>query len=225
MAIPIGAIASAAKEVAETAKPALKETLQKDISEATEVTKGLWPDVEGKAPDQKMTPDEIGKEAWDINKEKNDGKEESSGEIVINIITRNQSLEGDRHPITGVEFSKKVIELPNGEKIEGVFPNFESKFDAKIPEELYEEKDKTQFCECNKQLLDAIESNPELKSQFTEEQIEQIKDGISDGTAPDGFVWHHDAEPGVIKLTDSEIHANTGHTGGRFVWGGGSENR
>lgn len=225
MAIPIGAIASTAKEVAETAKPALKETLQKDISEAEEVTKDLWPDVESKTPDQKVSPDDIGKEAWDINKVKNDGKEELSGEIVNNIVTRNQSLEGKRHSETGVEFSRRVIELPNGEKVEGVFPNFESIFIAKIPEAIYEEKDRSQFCECNKQLSDAIESNPELKRQFTEEQLDQIQDGIIYGDAPDGYVWHHDADPGIIQLVDSKIHIKTAHTGGRYVWGGGTDNR
>lgn len=141
------------------------------------------------------------------------------------IRTLNESLENDRHPITGVPFERKMVELPNGEKIEGVFPNFDSKFDAKIPEEMYLKSDKEQFKECNKQLLNEINSNKELKKQFTAEQIEQISDGVSDGTAPDGFVWNHDVEPGKLQLVDVETHAHTGHTGGRAVWGGGSDNR
>ena len=141
------------------------------------------------------------------------------------IITRNESLEGDRHPITGVEFVKKTVELPNGEYIEGVFANFESSFKAEIPKDLYLDTDKAQFKECNKQLAEAIEKNPELKSKFSEEQLEQIKEGIKDGSAPDGYVWHHEPESGVLSLVDSETHARTGHTGGRSIWGGGSDFR
>ena len=141
------------------------------------------------------------------------------------IYTINMSLENDVHPITGVPFERKVIKLPNNDKIEGVFPVFDSQFDAKISESLYLESDKKQFCECNKQLLSAIDTSPDLKEKFTEEQIEQIRDGIKDGTSPEGFVWNHDAEVGKIQLVDFDTHAKTGHTGGRYLWGGGSEHR
>jgi hypothetical protein len=144
--------------------------------------------------------------------------------IISYIITRNEGLEGDVHPITGVPFEKKAIDTPDG-KVEGVFPEFRSVFDAQIPENLYNETDYSQFKECNSQLYDAIENNPDLKAKFTKEQIEQIKDGINDGTAPDGYTWHHDAESGKIQLVDYDVHAKTGHTGGRTVWGGGSEYR
>ena len=90
---------------------------------------------------------------------------------------------------------------------------------------MYKESDFKQFKECNKQLLAEIEKNPELKSKFSEEQIEQIKEGTVDGSAPDGYVWHHSEDTGKIQLVDFEIHAITRHTGGRYVWGGGSENR
>lgn len=142
----------------------------------------------------------------------------------VSLITRNESLEGDVHPITGIAFERRTIEL-SGEIIEGVFPEFNSFFDAEISEELYEATDYKQFKSCNEQLYEAIEKNTELKGQFTKEQIEQIKEGITNGTAPDGYVWHHDATPGKIQLVNFEIHANTGHTGGRSVWGGGNENR
>ena len=141
------------------------------------------------------------------------------------VITRNESLENDRHPITGVPFEKRTIECPNGENIEGVFPRFDSVFDAKIPEDMYLQPDKIQFKECNRQLLQEIEQNPELKAVFSEEQLEQIRDGVYDGTAPDGYVWHHDAEAGKLQLVDFETHSHTGHTGGRSIWGGGSESR
>lgn len=139
--------------------------------------------------------------------------------------TRNESLENDRHPITGVWFEKRVIKLPDNDRIEGVFPKFESLFDAKVTQDLFLQPDKAQFRECNKQLAAAIEHKPDLKARFTPEQLEQIYDGIYDGTAPDGYVWHHDAEIGKIQLVDFETHSFTGHTGGRYIWGGGTENR
>jgi len=141
------------------------------------------------------------------------------------LITRNECLEGDIHPITGVPFERKAIELESGEVIEGVFPAFDSMFDATIPEELFTESDYKQFKECNQQLLDAIEADPDLKAKFNEDQLEQIKDGVFDGSAPDGYIWHHAPELGVIQLVDATIHAGTGHTGGRSIWGGGNENR
>lgn len=142
----------------------------------------------------------------------------------IYLITRNESLEGDVHPITGVPFERRTIEYQD-QKIDGVFPVFETTFDAQISEDLYHETDYTQFKECNAQLHEAIQNDPDLRAKFTEEQVEQIKEGIMDGTAPDGYTWHHDAEPGKIQLVDADIHAKTGHTGGRTVWGGGNENR
>ena len=141
------------------------------------------------------------------------------------IITLNESLENDRHPITGVEFKCKTIELPDGEKVEGVFPEFESEFEVQLPQEMYLKTDKQQFKECNKRLAEAIENDPKLKEKFSAEQIEQIHDGVYDGTSPDGYVWHHDAEPGKMQLVDCETHSHTGHTGGRSLWGGGSDFR
>ena len=141
------------------------------------------------------------------------------------LITRNESLEGDLHPITGVPFEKRQIDLGAGEIIEGVFPEFDSVFDAHIPEDLFQETDYKQFKECNKQLFESIENNPDIKSKFTIEQLEQIKEGMSDGTAPDGYVWHHSYEQGKMQLVDFDTHAYTGHTGGKTVWGGGNERR
>lgn len=140
---------------------------------------------------------------------------------IIYIDTRNKSLENDVHPITGVPFYRKQVEMPNGESVEGVFPEFDSVIDVQLPEDMYEESDSVQFKEANSQLLKKIESDYEFRKQFSEEQIEQIKDGA----VPDGYVWHHSEEPGKLQLVDSEIHSKTGHTGGRSLWGGGNENR
>lgn len=141
--------------------------------------------------------------------------------ISYEIHTRNESLEGDRHPITGVPFERKTVEDSDGNEVTGVFPEFDSDFDAQLPEDLYEASDKEQFAECNNQLKEAVEKDPELAKRFTPEQLEQIKNGDT----PDGYTWHHNEEKGKMQLVDSDIHAKTGHTGGKTIWGGGNENR
>lgn len=130
----------------------------------------------------------------------------------------NEKLKDKVHPSTGVRFVEKIISKLNGEKIIGVFPQFESKFDVMLPKELFTEKDRKQAAECNKQLKEAIEKNPSLREQFNEEQLEQIEDGET----PDGYVWHHNEEEGKMQLVDFETHQATGHTGGKYVWGEGN---
>ncbi|MFJ7726113.1 HNH endonuclease [Neobacillus sp. NPDC097160] len=137
------------------------------------------------------------------------------------IETRNDELAGDHHPVTGVEFESKVVRLPTGEVIEGVFPEFDSEYTATLPESLYLEGDGTHFSYANEQLAEAINHNPELGNDFTESQRAKI---FANET-PEGYTWHHSEEPGKLELVDEEIHAGTGHTGGRELWGGGSENR
>jgi hypothetical protein len=138
------------------------------------------------------------------------------------IHTINESLADSVHPVTGVPFKRKLLELPDGTKVEGVFPEFPSIFDAKIPEDMYLAPDKEQFRACCEQLSEAIEKDPDLwKEKFTEEQIEQIREGLKDGTHPEGYVWHHDAEAGKLQLVEASVHVKTHHTGGRIIWGGG----
>jgi hypothetical protein len=137
------------------------------------------------------------------------------------ISTRNEHLEGRAHPETDVKFVRKTVEDANGNEVEVVVPEFDSVYDVQLPEELYEASDKKQFDECNAQLKEAIENDPEFADKFTDEQLEQI----SNGETPDGYTWHHDAEKGKMQLVDSDTHAKTGHTGGKAIWGGGTENR
>ena len=148
-------------------------------------------------------------------------QEDAQKHFAERMETRNQDLEGKEHPETGVPFEKKIVKNDKGEDVEVVVPKFDSKFDVQLPEELEKASDKEQITECNKQLKDAVENDPDLKEQFTDEQLEQIMDGET----PDGYTWHHDAEKGKMQLVDSETHARTGHTGGRVIWGGGQSNR
>ena len=180
-------------------------------------------------PDKKIGKTEASKINETISKEKEydpdkkvEKKESGNNEkISYEIHTRNESLEGDRHPITGVPFERKTVHDVDGNDVTGVFPVFDSAFDAQLPEDLYQATDKEQFAECNKQLKEALEKDLELAKKFTPEQLEQIRNGDT----PDGYTWHHNEETGRIQLVDSDIHAKTGHTGGKTIWGGGNENR
>jgi hypothetical protein len=142
-------------------------------------------------------------------------------DLASNLTTRNEGLKDQKHPETGVPFKEKTVTDAEGNEVTGVFPEFDSEFDAQLPEELEQASDKEQFDECNKQLKEAVENDPELAKKFTPEQLEQIKNGDT----PDGYTWHHNEEKGKMQLVDSETHAKTGHTGGKVIWGGGSENR
>ena len=136
------------------------------------------------------------------------------------IKCRNEELAGKNHPETGVPFEKRTVDV-NGQKTEVVAPKFESTFDAELPDDMLKATDKQQFKECNNQLQEAVDNIPELKSQFDSEQLEQIQNGDT----PDGYTWHHDVDTGKMQLVDSNIHSHTGHTGGRSIWGGGSDAR
>jgi hypothetical protein len=116
----------------------------------------------------------------------------------------------------GVPYERKSIEI-NGVKIEGVFPRFDSVFDMKLNPDNY--KSKAYAKECNAKLKDAIERNPELRNKFTENQVEDIKANRT----PEGYVWHHNEEPGKMQLVKREDHDRTiggaAHTGGNSLWG------
>ncbi|SER24079.1 DNase/tRNase domain of colicin-like bacteriocin [Gracilibacillus ureilyticus] len=139
------------------------------------------------------------------------------------IETRNDHLNGTSHLETGVPFMEKTIELPNDEVVEGTFPVFDSVFTTVIAEDLYLDSDRVHFNLANETLYQAILTEPELASQLNLTQADM--QGLANGETPEGFTWHHSEEPGKIQLVDEEIHQQTGHTGGREIWGGGSEFR
>ena len=195
----------------------LRNEIKSDIAKAKEKFDSLMGDDKLKSSAKKAD----GKNGSESAQDKNDTKENSKEKEVTKITTRNEELAGKRHPETGVRFDKKTITV-DGKKIEGVFPQFESKYNVVLPKELRNKSDEVQFKYCVKKLAKAIESNPELSKQFTPKQLEQIKNGeprIS------GLTWHHSEIPGKMQLVNYDIHAKTGHTGGRDVWGGGNSSR
>ena len=162
----------------------------------------------------KTATKEVGKTTNAFENAKNKFKDIASP---THIETRNQNLEGDRHPDTGVLYERKTFIL-NGNLVEGVFPIFESKFDTGLPRNIWKASDVDQFKYCTKKLADLIESDPSFAKQFTPRQIEQINAGSPNIS---GLTWHHNEIPGKMQLVNTDVHARSGHTGGKSLWGGG----
>lgn len=139
------------------------------------------------------------------------------------LETRNGHLGGYEHPDTGVPFAEKAVDLPNGQVVEGVFPVFDSGFSVMIAEDLYTESDDIHFKIANDTLYQAISEDPSIAGKLGLSQADV--QGLANGQTPEGFTWHHSEEPGQLQLVDEETHAQTAHTGGRSIWGGGSAYR
>jgi hypothetical protein len=137
--------------------------------------------------------------------------------------TINQDLAGQEHPITNIPFVEKIIELPNGDKQLGVFPEFDSFYNINLPESVYLQSDDVQFSYANHELFVAIESNPSLANQLGLSSHDVNK--LAKGDTPNGFTWHQHEEHGKLQLVEEDVHQSTGHTGGREIWGGGNEYR
>ncbi|WP_342433397.1 HNH endonuclease [Neobacillus sp. FSL H8-0543] len=137
--------------------------------------------------------------------------------------TRNVDLSGYDHPVTGVAFVENTVELPNGDLLEGTFPVFDSEFSVVLAEDLYLESDSVQFNVANETLYQAIQESGGLARELGLSQDDV--QALLNSRTPEGFTWHHHEQPGVLQLVDEETHDQTGHTGGRSIWGGGSDYR
>ena len=104
-----------------------------------------------------------------------------------------------------------------------------SRFNAFLDEEDYGKSDLEQFEMCTLALQEEVIPdpdtgrvlNPDLAAQFTEDQLADIAEGI----IPEGFTWHHDSEPGTMRLVPTDVHQACRHLGGRSLWGGGAAAR
>ena len=127
--------------------------------------------------------------------------------------------------LDGVSQVETTLQDPasHNEISEATYPDFSEhcKFETRIPEGQFSESDYHHFKHCNEQLSQSYENGSLDKEQFTDRQLEQIRNGDK----PEGYTWHHHEDQGRMQLVDSEIHAKTPHTGGRSIWGGGSEAR
>ncbi len=132
----------------------------------------------------------------------------------------NQSLKNKRHPVTDVLFVERTVAI-DGQQYIVVVPQFDSLFDAQLPDDLRYKSDSVQFRNCNKQMYQAIQQDPSIGNRFTKDQLDQL----AHSKTPDGYTWHHDAEVGRMQLISTKMHDDTGHTGGRALWGGGEKGR
>lgn len=190
-----------------------------NVNFAVEGSPGL---TDAKKSDTETTDLESGEESKDLKGNKESESSEKSQEAEVKKIKCiNEDYCGKKHPDTGVPYVEKIVEDANGEKVRVVAPVFDSDFDAQLPEDKLQSKDREQFKECNKQLKEKIKEDPELAKKFTPEQLEQIENGDT----PDGYTWHHHEEKGKMQLVDTEVHNDTRHTGGKAIWGGGKKNR
>lgn len=141
---------------------------------------------------------------------------------IFKINWRNQDI--SVHPETGVPFEYKEVLSPSTATLEYKnFPQFESKGDFQLPENLYKASDPEQFDYCNQELSQRCEKDPKwAENTFDKDQLDYIRNV---GEKPREFTWHHQEAPGSMQLVDRNIHAKTGHTGGRSIWGGGSDLR
>lgn len=136
--------------------------------------------------------------------------------------TINQNLVGRYCEGTKIKYRERKLIYKDGRRIRGVFPDFSkaSIFECKLPDNLLKATDDEQFKECIRQLQEQIKRNPSLKKKLGKDRLEQIKNGRIKG-----YTWHHNEKEGVMQLVDSDIHSKVRHTGGKKLWGGGTEAR
>lgn len=136
--------------------------------------------------------------------------------------TINQNLVGRYCEGTKIKYRERKLIYKDGRRIRGVFPDFSkaSIFECKLPDNLLKATDDEQFKECIRQLQEQIKRNPSLKKKLGKDRLEQIKNGRIKG-----YTWHHNEKEGVMQLVDSDVHSKVRHTGGKKLWGGGTEAR
>lgn len=211
-AIAAGAAEVAEGSIAEAAVVEAAEVTVGEISGTAELSETL-------SAIEKEIPREIINEKVDAMLQ-NEAFQAEILEETKQIFTINEHLEGTVHPETDVPFTSKEIEI-DGESRLGVFPDFSASYETQLPETLHETSDYEQATHCNEQLSQSYENGSLDTEQFTDRQLEQIRNGDK----PEGYTWHHHEDPGRMQLVPSDIHEKTGHTGGRSLWGGGSEAR
>ena len=112
-------------------------------------------------------------------------------------------LAGKTHPVSGVKFDSTG------------FPIFDSKYNATLDPQDYMKSRSTHFDRASKALYNDIMNDSNLRSKFTDAEIEIFKDG----GVPKAYTWHHHQDAGVMQLVDRKIHRQTMHTGGFSIWG------
>ncbi|PGK08261.1 wall-associated protein [Bacillus anthracis] len=147
--------------------------------------------------------DDDGNKAKKSSGNKNTGKKNNTGNKskAKQPTIRNGHLAGKKHPVSGVPFDKKG------------FPIFRSKFNMQLPRSLWKESNYRQFKYLNQEAAKQLVKN--RQKIFFASDIKRMQKGDN----PVGHTWHHHQTPGLMQLVNTVVHRQTGHTGGRALWG------
>jgi|GEM_PF-5050312 len=148
-------------------------------------------------------------------------KRHRSREIPLVLRTINDKYAGKK--VKGVLFETKIIELPNGIKIKGVFPKLPRVYRTKLPEHIMLLSDKKQFDLAFMKFQNQLRRSPDLRKNFSEKQVKEMlgrkTNPVSNNSVP-GYTWHHQ-ENGYLDCVETSIHDLVKHTGLRAMNGGG----
>ena len=112
-------------------------------------------------------------------------------------------MAGKIHPKTKVKFDEKG------------FPKFKAHSTIKLNRRYWHETRERHFYIANKILFDETQRSARARNKYTRQQIHELANGIT----PNGFVWHHHQDAGVLQLVEEKIHSKTFHIGGYTIWG------
>ena len=206
---------------AETDNPPATETttdVDTPAPDKSEEALAFEEDVPGKTTE---TPSNDAKpESTSLQAEAKVSAEKTANPDAIHVSCTREDLAGKAHPETGVPYGTRVVDV-NGKQLEVTVPDFDSKYDTKLDNDLLQDSRYKHGEFCNSKLKEECEKNPEwAKENFDPKQL----DAIMHGKRPPGHTWHHDgAEVGHMQLVDSKVHNVTRHTGGVAIWGSKSK--
>lgn len=148
-------------------------------------------------------------------------KRHRSGESPLVLNTINDKHAGKK--FKGIVFKTKTIELSNGIKIKGVFPDLPKIYRTKLPDHIMLLTDKKQFDLAFMKFQNQLKRSPELRKKFTEKQVKELlsrkTNPVTNNSIP-GYTWHHQ-ENGYLDLVKTSIHDSVKHSGLRAINGGG----
>ena len=112
-------------------------------------------------------------------------------------------MAGKTHSKTKVKFDEKG------------FPKFKSYTTIKLNRKYWHETRERHFYMANKILFKDTQRDARLRKKFTRQQIQELANNIT----PNGFVWHHHQDAGILQLVEEKAHSMTYHIGGYTIWG------
>lgn len=139
--------------------------------------------------------------AWRDYYEGQHGRENASSTTVPPRNAKNVRLAGQNHPRTGIPFDSRGYPI-----FDGV-----AAYDTTLPVGPFRADSYTgQMRQATHDLNSQLANNPQLRSRFTNDQLQAIQAGES--KIP-GYTWHHHQDTGRMQLVPERIHGRTGHIG------------